>query len=158
MQFPEDTVRWISVGSLLGGEYSDEPFDPANPGVIGVVQMEPAAYDFFIEEGRYADGTMFLLSFYLTQEKSEPELPGFVQGDIAQREIHVIDRQRFSEEGRAFYMFPPDVTVAPEPMPVGSECVVCHTEHGALDGTFIQFYPQLRGHVGVGDSHSGVLD
>lgn len=148
LHFPAAADRWIAVGSSIGGEYSEEPFDPANPGVIGVVQMEPAAYDYFLENGKYADGTMFLLSFYEPQEKPDPALPGFVQGELRQREIHMIDAQRFPEEGQGFFMFPPDVSLASEPMPLGSPCVVCHEEHGDFDATFTQFYPQLRGHVG----------
>ena len=105
------------------------------------------AYDYFLEHSAYAEGTMFLLSFYIPQEKPAPELPGFVQGDLAQREIHVIDQQRFAQEGRGFFMFAPDATVAPEPMALGSDCIVCHEEHGDYDGTFTQFYPQLRGHI-----------
>ena len=144
LALPADTDRWIAVGSSIGGEYSDEPFDPANPGAIGIVQMEPAAYDYFLDNGEYADGTMFLLSFYVPQEKPEPELPGFVQGPLAQQEIHLIDRQRFPEEGRAFYLFTPGTTEPSAPLPLGSPCFVCHMEHGDYDGTFTQFYPHLR--------------
>ena len=147
LAFPEGTDRWIAVGSSIGGEYSEEPFDPARPGTIGVVKMEPATYDYFLEHGEYADGSMFLLSFYRPQQKPEPELPGFVQGAVAQREIHVIDRRRFPEEGRAFYIYPGMSTAATAPMPLGSACFVCHTEHGDFDGTFAQFYPQIREHI-----------
>ena len=146
LAFPAGTERWIAVGSSIGGEYSDEPFDPASPGMIGVVQIEPAAYDYFLEHGEYADGTMFLLSFYMPQEKPDPALPGFVQGDMMQREIHLIDAQQFPEEGRAFYIYAPDATAATAPLPPGSVCFECHMEHGGYDGTFMQFYPQLREH------------
>jgi hypothetical protein len=147
LQFPADADRWIPVGTGIGGEYADEPFDPANPGVLSLVQMEPSAYDFFFETGEYADGTMFLLSFYEPLEKPDPELPGFMQGELLQREIHVIDSQRFAEEGRGFFMFPPEATVSPAPMPLGSECTVCHEEHGGFRGTFTQFYPRMRAHI-----------
>ena len=147
LRFPTNAERWIGVGSAIGSEYSEEPFDPASPGFIGVVQMEPTAYDYFMENGEYADGTMFLLSFYQPQEKPEPELPGFVQGELAQQEIHLIDSQRFAEEGRAFYLFTPDSTEAVEPLGLGSPCFTCHIEHGDFDATFIQFYPRLREHI-----------
>jgi len=62
--------------------------------------MEPHAYAYLLENGRYADGTMFLLSLYETQEKPEPALNGFVQGNVAAREIHIIDRAKY-EDGRA---------------------------------------------------------
>lgn len=144
--FPENADRWITVGSGIGGEYGEAAFDPENPGTIGIVQMEPAAYDYFVEHGEYADGTMFLLSFYRTLEKPDPALPGFVQGALQQQEIHVIDRRRFPEEGRAFYVYGAGATEAPAPMPLGSVCFVCHMEHGGYDGTFAQFYPLIREH------------
>lgn len=141
--FPDDTDRWIMLGAGFGGEYNDLPFDPANPGSFGIVQMEPSAYDYFLEHGRYADGTMLLLTFYPAAAKSEPPLQGFTQDDAALREIHVIDRGRFATEDRAFFVFRigDDSAAA---VPPGSECVKCHGEHGAYDATFTQFYPTIR--------------
>src|SRR5688572_19801660 len=91
LRYPVNLVEWIQTGASLGSEYSEEPFDPQNPGTIGVVQMEPAAYRYFLENNTYADGTMFLLSFYRAEGKSEPQLPGFVQGPLLSQEIHVLD-------------------------------------------------------------------
>lgn len=145
LAFPADTDRWIAVGTGLGGNYADVPFDPANPGSIGVVQMEPSAYDYFLENGRYADGTMFLLTFYATQKKPDPALQGFVQGDVVGREIHVLDKTRFAAEGSGFFVFSEGTDAAVAPMPVGSVCVQCHSAEGAFEGTFVQFYPALRG-------------
>lgn len=144
LEFPDGAERWIGIGAGIGSDYDEAGLDPADPGPIGVAQIEPAAYDYFRTHGRYADGTMLLLTFYAVQEKPEPALNGFVQGEPLQREIHVIDRERFPEEGRAFFMFPGSGSAAAEPLPVGSTCVECHTEHGRLDGTFVQFYPPLR--------------
>ncbi len=93
------------------------------------------------ETGRYADGTMLLLTFYRPQSKSVPPLRGFVQGEILQREIHVIDRKRFPEEGRAFFNFAGTTAQSGSRVPLGSECVKCHVQHGQLDATFAQFYP-----------------
>jgi hypothetical protein len=147
LRYPGNLAEWIQTGASLGSEYSEEPFDPQNPGTIGVVQMEPAAYRYFMENDTYADGTMFLLSFYRAEGKSEPQLPGFVQGPLLTQEIHVLDRARFND-GHGFFMFPnrnPTSTRLPE----GNECIVCHNEHGAFDGTFVQFYPDMRDHLGL---------
>jgi hypothetical protein len=86
---------------------------------------------------------MLLLSFYGTQEKPEPELRGFVQGDLAAREIHVIDRVKY-QDNRAFYMFAADGSGPSEMLPAGNECVQCHAEHADFDSTFVQFYPTIR--------------
>jgi hypothetical protein len=105
--------------------------------------MEPSAYRYFIENGRYANGTMFLLSFFAAEQNTEPRLRGFVQGALRGREIHLIDHERYAD-GRAFFLFPGDVSDAAM-VPAGNECVVCHSAHGAFDGTFTQFYPPTRG-------------
>lgn len=143
--FPERTDLWVHMGSSLGSEYGDEPFDPANPGAIGVVQMEPSAYQYFLENHEYADGTMYLLSFYGSEAESDPQLPGFVQGALNAQEIHVIDNSRFSE-GRGFFLFPADATTTStsDKIPDGSDCVECHMAEGEYDGTFSQFYPTIR--------------
>lgn len=144
LEFPDDTDRWIHLGTTLGGEYEGLPFDPANPGSFGVVQMERSAYDYFLEHGEYADGSMLLLSFYPAADASEPPLQGFTQADAGVREIHVIDRARYDAEGRAFFVFRPGADSPAAAIPPGSECVQCHTEHGAFDATFTQFYPAVR--------------
>ncbi len=144
LRFPDDADRWIALGAGVGGTYPEERAASSDqPRILTMVQMEPAAYDYFLDNGRYADGTMLLLQFYSAQETPDPALQGFVQGPMVQREIHVIDKELYAEEGRAFFMFPPQTNVAP-PLPVGSECVTCHLEHGDFDGTFTQFYPTIR--------------
>lgn len=145
LMFPGDADVWVHMGSSLGSDYNEAPFDPANPGTLGVVQMEPAAYRYFLEHGAYADGTMFLLSFYAAEAESDPQLPGFVQGSLQAKEIHVIDGDRF-DEGRAFFLFPPaaNTETASTKLPDDSPCVQCHMPEGAYDGTFTQFYPPIR--------------
>lgn len=150
LEFPQGTDRWVTLGAGLGGDYEAEAFDPQNPGNMSHVQMEPTAYEFFRENGYYAEGTMLLLTFYNTLEKPEPALRGFAQGEMAVREIHLIDERRFDDEGRAFFAYPTADTNAAAPLPPGSECVVCHTEHGAFDGTFVQFYPLARDRLAAG--------
>lgn len=143
LQRPADLATWVHMGTTLGGDYGENAFDPAKPGVLGVVQMEPAAYRHFVENGEFADGSMFLLSFYASETKSEPQLQGFVQGALQAREIHVLDRSRF-DEGHAFFMFPTEDTQSSAALPPGNECVVCHDAEGDYRSTFIQFYPTIR--------------
>ncbi len=149
LQRPANLKEWIQTGASLGSDYGDGPFDPQNPGAIGVVQMEPAAYRYFMENKTYADGTMFLLSFYEAQGQSEPQLPGFVQGALRAQEIHVLDKARFDDSGNAFFLYSTPETASSTRIPAGNECTACHMEHGDFDGTFIQFYPDLRAHLGL---------
>ena len=147
--YPSDTDRWVVVGASIGGDYSETEFDPSNPGPISVVQLELNAYTYLLENGRYADGTMFLLSFYQTQEKPEPGLNGFVQVDLMALEMHVIDRVKY-QDNRGFYFFDTDERGPSAMLPAGNECVQCHAEHGVFDSTFTQFYPTIRHIVSQG--------
>lgn len=139
--YPDNLDEWIHLGSTMGGDYAEETFDAAHPGTLGVVLMEPHAYKYFKANGDYANGTMLLLSFYQSEVKSDPQLQGFVQGDMRAQEIHVIDPVRYAE-GSAFFVYP-NTTVATV-MPEGSECIQCHTQEGDFRSTFIQFYPTIR--------------
>jgi Cytochrome P460 len=144
LTFPADADTWVVLGTSLGSDYAEGAFDPQNPGTIGVVQIEPSAYGRVLETGAYPDGTMLLLTFYRAEAQSEPQLQGFVQGPMRGREIHVIDKQRFPAEGRAFFVYTRTDTKSAAPSPAGSECVRCHSEHGRFDATFVQFYPPFR--------------
>ena len=123
--------------------YNPGSFNAARPGQFQVAMMEPRAYRYFIENGKYAPGSMFLLSFYNsdTQPRSINQ-NGFTQADLTNFEIHVIDPAR-GQEGHAFYLFAADAQQG-NPVPPGNACVRCHVDHGAFGGTFAQFYPTIR--------------
>ena len=118
--FPDETSRWVTLGSGIGGDYEGEAFDPSNPGRLSHVQMEPEAYEFFLQNGYYAEGTMLLLTFFHALEKPEPRLRGFAQGEVAQLEIHLIDERLYRDEGRAFFLFPTTEPRTAPAIPVGS--------------------------------------
>jgi len=88
---------------------------------------------------------MFLLSFYGASAESSPQLPGFVQGELQAKEIHIIDSQRFAE-GRGFFLYSAEDTAqnASAKLPDNSECVQCHMAEAQFNGTFTQFYPTIR--------------
>jgi hypothetical protein len=142
LQKPADLSNWVFLGTSLGMGYNPGSFNAARPGQFQVVLMERAAYRYFLEHGRYAPGSMFLLSFYDadTQARSINQ-NGFTQAELTNYEIHLIDPSR--EEGHGFYMFAPDSTTG-NPVGPGNACVRCHVQHGAFDGTFAQFYPTIR--------------
>jgi hypothetical protein len=56
------------------------------------------------------------------------------------REAHVKDTARF-KSGWAF--FPLNSEAPSAALPQTSQCNVCHEQHGAVDTTFVQFYPTL---------------
>ena len=138
---PNNLDQWIHVGSNMGQGYNEALFDPASPGTFQIVEIEPSAYDYFKQHGRYANGTMIALSFYKASDKSSPRLNGFHQGELVSFEIHLIDSQNF-KEGRAFYNF--GMKTVAEKIADGSRCVECHKTEGAFESTFTQFYPKMQ--------------
>jgi hypothetical protein len=142
---PGDLDRWVFLGASLGMDYNNSTFSLEHPGAFHVVLMEPSAYEYFMQHGRYADGSMFLLSFYDTQRGVSIDRAGFVPGALSAFEIHVIDRARYGE-GHGFFPFAKDDSRA-DVLPPNSPCVQCHVPKGAYDGTFTQFYPPIRERV-----------
>jgi len=139
---PANLDEWVFLGSSLGMGYDNADFDPQSPGNFQVVLMEPGAYAYLKRNGKYANGSMFLLSIYATQRRVSIDRAGFAQGELKNFEIHLVDRNRFAE-GHAFYLFGKDDDQA-KVLPAGNPCVECHVQHGAYDGTFVQFYPAIR--------------
>jgi hypothetical protein len=143
LQKPADLESWIFLGTSLGMGYNPGSFNADRPGQFQVVLMEPNAYRHFVKHGSYAPGSMFLLSFYNSdQQKRSINQNGFTQADLTNYEIHLIDPSR-GEDGRAFFVFDANATEG-NPLPSGNNCVRCHVKHGAFEGTFAQFYPTLR--------------
>jgi Cytochrome P460 len=139
---PADLTDWVFLGTSLGMGYNPGSFNAGHPGQFQVVLMEPQSYRYFVEHGDYAPGSMFLLSFYDSdQQQRSINRSGFTQGELTNFEIHVIDPR--GEEGHSFYLFGAK-DVEGTPVPKGNACVRCHVDHGAFRGTFAQFYPTLR--------------
>jgi hypothetical protein len=141
---PDNLDEWVFLGTGLGMDYTKSTFDIDHPGSFQVVLMEPTAYRYFKRYGRYADGSMFLLSFYAAEHGgSSIDRRGFVPGGLTAFEIHIIDRGRFNEGGHAFFSFDSNDQQATR-LASGNDCVSCHVKHGAFDGTFAQFYAVIR--------------
>jgi len=157
LQKPADLANWIFLGASLGMGYNPGSFNAAHPGQFQVAMMEPNAYRYFMENGQYAPGSMFLLSFYNsdTQPRSINQ-NGFTQADLTNFEIHVIDPVR-GENGHAFYLFGASAQEG-NPVPPGNACVRCHVAHGAFSGTFAQFYPTIRSRIPKEDLERALQD
>lgn len=143
LQKPADLDSWVFLGTSLGMGYNPGSFNAEHPGQFQVVLMEPNAYRHFVKTGSYAPGSMFLLSFYNTdQHKRSINQNGFTQADLTNYEIHLIEPAQ-GKDGRTFFVFGANDSEG-APLPAGNNCVSCHTKHGAFQGTFAQFYPTLR--------------
>jgi hypothetical protein len=143
---PADLDSWVFLGTSLGMGYNPGSFNAKRPGQFQVVLMEPNAYRHFVKHRSYAPGSMLLLSFYDSdQQQRSINQNGFTQADLTNYEIHVID-PAIAKDGRTFYTFNAKDTEG-TPLAPGNGCVRCHIDHGAHDGTFVQFYPTLRPYI-----------
>lgn len=136
---PENIESWVFLGATMGMTYVEGAGDPADPGLFSSVFMPPEAYEYFLENGEFADGTMFAKIVRETESSDG----GFSMGEILGVEAHVKDRERFPKYGFNFYFFPGNEKIA-SAMPEDNACVACHMENALFDNVFTQFYPSLK--------------
>jgi Cytochrome P460 len=139
---PDKYREWVYLSSGLGMTYGlvetaakpdSERFDN--------VFVTPQAYRAFVQTGTWPDKTMFALEVRYSATKGSINRGGHYQEGVAALEIHLKDRKRFSN-GWAFFGFGGADQTA-KPFPANSACQTCHAKSGAVDETFVQFYPTL---------------
>ena len=146
---PDDYREWMFLSSGLGMTYEAERVQEAGSGARPMrfqnVFVNRSAYAGFEETGEWPDGSVFILEIRQAVSEASINVAGSFQSDLLVLEAEVKD-SRF-EDGWAFYNFGsagsmPDA-VAPLSPAAAAPCVQCHTEHTAVERTFVQFYPTL---------------
>lgn len=140
LKFPSDYRRWVFLSSGHGMSYSPEAAPVTDPPFDNVF-ADPVSYEEFLQTGTWRDGTMLVLEIRPGQSKGSINRRGaFQSGEPAAVEVHVKDLRRFPS-GWAFFSF---AAKEPAPMiPTTAECYSCHQQNGAVNTTFVQFYPTL---------------
>jgi hypothetical protein len=145
LQLPEDYREWVFLSSGVGMTYGPVGAGRGFPAMFDNVFVSPAAHRSFRETGRWPDKTVFVLEVRYATSHGSINKDGHFQTDISGVEALVRDEGRFPEKW-AFFGFP---TRGGRPArtgrPLGPQagCLACHTANGAVDGTFVQFYPTL---------------
>jgi hypothetical protein len=145
---PADYRSWPFIGAGLGmtydGERGTQAGAPENPRFTHAF-VNPAAYQHFMQTGTWPDGTVFMLEFRASQSEGSINRAGRFATQLTFLEAEVKD-SRFPD-GWAFYAFGPGDNLARAAKPLAGEqvasCVECHSENGAVERTFVQFYPHL---------------
>lgn len=146
---PDDYREWMFLSSGLGMTYEAEQVQEAGSGARPMrfqnVFVNRSAYAAFEETGEWPDGSVFVLEIRQSVSEASINIAGSFQSDLLVLEAEVKD-SRF-EDGWAYYNFGaagsmPDA-VAPLPAEQAARCVECHTDHTAVERTFVQFYPTL---------------
>lgn len=140
LRFPEKYREWIFLSSGLDMSYR-KPRDVLGHSMFDNVFAQPAAYQEFTRTGRWPDGTLLVLETRGAAEKGSINEHGrFQTGELMGVEVHVKDTRRFTG-GWAFFGF--RGAEPAEMIPMSADCYSCHQQHGAVDTTFVQFYPTL---------------
>ena len=134
--FPKDYRTWVYLSTGMDMAYLEGP--PPSQHTFDSVFVDPASYAAFQKTGTWPDKTVMVLEVRKGQSRGSINKAGVFQTDVAGREVHVKDVARF-KSGWAFF---PGADTA-SALSQTSQCNVCHEQHGAVDTTFVQFYPTL---------------
>jgi hypothetical protein len=142
LQLPEHYRDWIYLTTGFDMSYNPSA-QRGDHHMFDNVFVNPEAYKSFQATGKWPDKTMLVLEVRHAEGKGSINQNGNYQGsDVAGIEVHVKDEARFQGKW-AFFGFGDGKTAA-SMIPTSADCYSCHAEHGAVDTTFVQFYPTLQ--------------
>jgi hypothetical protein len=138
---PDNYREWIYLSSGLGMTYGPAASSSTSDPLFDNVFVTPQAYRSFLISGTWPDKTMFVLEIRSASGKGSINNGGHYQDQITGIEVEVKDEKRFPSKW-AFFGFGTSPSAA-KPLPETAGCLACHTKNGAVDNTFVQFYPTL---------------
>jgi hypothetical protein len=138
MNLPKDYRQWVFLSSGINMTYGPNAGNAANPRFENVF-VNPAAYAAFLKTSAWPDKTALILEIRGSDSKVSINKDGRVQTGVVAIEAHVKDASR---GGWAFYGFQGGATRGTL-FPKTADCYSCHEKNGAVDSTFVQFYPTL---------------
>lgn len=140
---PDNYREWVYLSSGLGMTYG--VIERAVNAVVGQrfdnVFATPEAYKAFLATGTWPDKTMLVMEVRSSSSKGSINKGGYFQEGVVSVEVHLKDQSRFPNRW-AFFVFNSSARTA-KPLPPNSNCQTCHSNNGAVDETFVQFYPTL---------------
>ncbi len=140
LKMPENYREWVFLSSGFDMSYSPNAMSMGHH-MFDNVFVNPEAYQAFLKTGTWPDKTVMVLEGRRAEGKGSINQSGNYQSvDVHALEVHVKDEARFQGKW-AFYMFMEGKTATM--IPTSVNCYSCHTDHGAVDTTFVQFYPTL---------------
>lgn len=136
--FPPNYREWIYLTTGLDMDYSPT-VNLADHSMFDNVFVNPESYKAFLATGKWPDKAIFVLEGRIAGSKGSINKGGHYQTtEITSRSIHMKDESR---GGWAFYGFGDGPNG--DHIPQTAVCYSCHADHGAVDTTFVQFYPTL---------------
>ena len=139
LKLPENYREWIYL--TTGFDMSYNPAMNMDHHMFDNVFVNPEAYKAFLNSGTWPDKTVMVLEARSAQSSGSINKAGNFQGSqIMAIEVHVKDEAHFPGKW-AFFGFEGGQTA--KMIPQSATCYSCHSEHAAVDTTFVQFYPTL---------------
>lgn len=140
LKLPENYRQWVYLTTGFDMSYSAGSM-AMDHHMFDNVFVNPEAYKAFTETGTWPDKTMLVLEVRKAEGKGSINQRGnFQGGEVMGLEVHMKDEARFPGKW-AFFGF--DDAKTAKMTPTGAACYSCHQDHGAVDTTFVQFYPTL---------------
>ena len=141
LKFPANYREWVYLSSGVDMSYSPNAMN-MDHAMFDNVFANPEAYREFLATGTWPDKTMLVLEGRKAGTKGSINKNGHFQtGQVMGLEVHVKDEARFPAGKWAFFSSEDGATG--KLLPKEMECYSCHEQHGAVDTTFVQFYPTL---------------
>lgn len=139
LKFPANYREWVYLTS--GVDMSYTPASDVGDSMFDNVFVNPKAYKAFLQTATWPDKTMLVLELRKAGSKGSINKNGHFQtGEIMGLEVHLKDEVRFPGK---WAFFNADDGVTGKLLPTEMDCYSCHSQHGAVDTTFVQFYPTL---------------
>lgn len=139
LRFPEHYREWVFLSAGFDMSYSQTR--RMNQHMFDNVFASPDAYQSFLKTGTWPDKTMLVLESRRADSKGSINKVGNYQGsEVMGLSVHVKDESRFPGKW-AFFTF--DAAKNSKLQPPAADCYSCHGASGAVDTTFVQFYPTL---------------
>lgn len=140
MAVPPDYRDWVFLTSSLDLNYSTAG-ESSQMHMLDNVFVNSDAYKAFLNTGHWPDQTVLVKENRMAESAGTLSKSGRFQTGVMNLEIHVMDQKRFPG-GWAFFASS-DGKAAGTLMPQSASCYSCHRDHGAVDTTFVQFYPTI---------------
>jgi len=138
--FPQNYREWIYLTTGMDMDYNPNLKMEMGHHMFDNVFVNPEAYKAFVATGTWPDKTMLVLEGRMAGSKGSINKAGQYQTtDIMAHSIHIKDESR---GGWAFFGYDDDLKPSHQ-IPKEAVCYSCHEQHGAVDTTFVQFYPTL---------------
>ena len=141
MAVPADYREWVFLTSSLDLNYNTAAAPDHH--MLDNVFVDPASYKEFLKSGTWPDKTVMIKENRMAQSAGTLSKAGQFQAGVMNLEIHIKDSARFA--GNWAFFVSPDGKQAGALRPQSANCYSCHQDHGAVDTTFVQFYPTLMG-------------